>query len=139
MGFSAGFNANYFCRFCRILKLIIEDTTISSGQLKIMGLIVIDNNFNRMAKRRIQFRSADISHDFLEGLLELVVLQLLEKIIFDRKYFSIATFNKRLKQHDFGPLESMSKKILKNGMCIYHVEKFQALSCKRWFTETLIF
>ena len=111
MSFSAGFNAYYFCRFCRNPKLntkkvVTEDTEMlrtvenykadcNRKSFKSTGI-----KENSVWNDLLQFhvannRSADTLHDFLEGLLKLVVLQLLKKLIFVRNYFSIATFNKR--------------------------------------------
>ena len=46
----------------------------------------------------------DIMHDLFEGACHVVFCELLHAFIYKHKYFTLAHFNKRLKQHNFGPI-----------------------------------
>jgi hypothetical protein len=150
MGFVESFNSIYYCRFCRhpkenMRKLVYEDPKMrrtienyhEDCQKKMPQLTGVKEAsvWNDLKHFHVvDNRSVDSLHDFLEGICKVVLLQILKNFIFERKYFSVATFNKRLKQHDFGPLESNTNIAL---LCVTAKKKKKKTTRRNASNETI--
>lgn len=135
-GFCCGFNANYYCRFCKsskaeMQKLCMENTATMRNEQN-YEMDCKTNNFQKTGiKEKSVFNdltnfhvvcnpSVDLMHDFLEGVCHVIFCAIIFNFIYIRQLFTLKQFNTRLKSHYFGPLERntniplITPKMLKN-------------------------
>lgn len=121
MGFVECFVAHHYCRICRSHKNEMSyqieensatlrnsenyDTDCELGNPTLTG-IKERSVWNKLHNFHVvQNISVDIAHDLYEGALDIVITEILKRFINELNYFTLATFNDRMKKHNFGPIE----------------------------------
>lgn len=120
LGFSA-FGANYFCRFCKDIKLMThkcygEDSS-TLRNVENYKMDVATNNFSITGvKEECVFNSiesfhvttnfcVDVMHDIFEGICHYDLAHVLTYFIKTRKYFDLKTLNVRKQTFNYSELE----------------------------------
>lgn len=118
LGFTESFNANYYCRFCRLKKdimqkLIVEDINslrnyenyckdVEIGKLSLTGIsepcaLNLIHKFH--ATRNF---SVDTLHDFFEGCCHYDLCNIIINLI-NQNCFTLDELNANIKYHNYGP------------------------------------
>lgn len=121
MGFVQCFVANFFCRICKLHKnematAIYEDTTklrtkenyeedLQTNNHSLTGILQKSAWNNMYHFHVVHNLCVDIMHDLFEGVCHVVLCEILSSFMYGHKYFTLIEFNRRLKKHDFGPLD----------------------------------
>lgn len=121
LGFQKSFNANSFCRFCRTKSaftkfdsIIREDSL--RNELNFLEDLEKDNPkatgicFNSVFNNLQYFHVTrnfycDMMHDLWEGICKYVLSNILKYYIYDKKKFTLKTFNNLKNQFDYGEIE----------------------------------
>ncbi|KAJ8910980.1 hypothetical protein NQ315_003673 [Exocentrus adspersus] len=118
LGFAESFRANFYCRFCKCSKDIMQQQGLQNDDsLRNKTNYAIDVTTNNVSLTGIkkdcvwnsvlsfhvtENYSADIAHDIFEGIAMFDIVELLYQYVFISKLFTIDTFNTLLKCFDFG-------------------------------------
>lgn len=121
LGFTESFRANFACRFCKMNKnqramatiedkFFIRTQTSYEKDLSIndMSLTGIKDEciFHKLQDFHVvNNMSVDIMHDLFEHVCSLDMAALIKHYI-KQGFFTLATFNNRLRDHDYGPIDS---------------------------------
>lgn len=116
LGFQPSFNANYFCRFCEILKSDIQSTFEENENLLRTTESILTNlsnndkgiQFNSILNRLKSFNvisngTVDPMHDLLEGCIPYIILAFLNKLV-SLKLITFEEINNRIHEFNFGCL-----------------------------------
>lgn len=142
LGFAEGFNANYYCRFCRShkkqMQLQCEENyssvrseqnyllDVNLGNVSLTG--VNENSiFNQITNFHVTNNpSVDIMHDLLEGVCHYDLTQIITYFIHTKKYFSLDLINKRILCNNYGHLSANKPGPITDGMLIKKKLKYSA-------------
>lgn len=116
LGFT-GFNANYYCRFCKVKKYVMKTQLVEDFRLlrnyknysedvgKGITLTGISEEcvFHYLKKFHVTRNfSVDILHDFFEGVCHYDLCNIIINLI-NKNYFTLDELNSNVKYHDYGP------------------------------------
>lgn len=124
LGFTKGFNAHYYCRFCKLKKVIAQKCCIEDlkslrdyknysddvliGNLSLTGIFE-DCVFNKIHKFHVTRNfSVDVLHDFFEGVGHYDICNIIINLI-NKKYFTLEELNANIKYHNYGPFVKNKK------------------------------
>lgn len=121
MGFVECFVANFYCRICKLHRdematADIDDKTKKRTKENYEKDIETNNPSLTGIKERSAWNNmrnfhvvnnlcVDIMHDLFEGVCHVVMSEILYLFIYQHKYFTLDEFNRRIKKHDFGPID----------------------------------
>lgn len=120
LGFAKGFNATYFCRFCKSTKSETETLTkevqcknrtvqnyvedVTQDNIKETG-IHLDSIFNKLPWFHVvENVSADVMHDLPEGVCHYNMSHIIQGLI-EKKYFTLQILNIRKQSFNLGETE----------------------------------
>lgn len=118
LSFSEGFNHNYYCRFCKLPKNVMqkqlfEDSTylrncqnysadLLCGNFSLTG-IKGPSIFNTICRFHVTRNfSVDILHDFFEGVCHYDLCNIIKNLV-DQKVFTLDELNANIRYHNYGP------------------------------------
>lgn len=124
LGFTKGFKANFFCRFCKSHRslthrqLIEELKSLRSYQNYGVDVLIGDMSktginensvFNDIFKFHvIRNFCVDVLHDFFEGICHYDICNIIINLI-NKGYFTLDELNANLKHHNYGPFVKNKK------------------------------
>lgn len=120
LGFSPGFNHNYFCRICKTKKTISLLPFSATGEIRNPENYEKDltdtyqntgvrekSPLNKIPSFHVTKNfSSDLMHDCFEGVIKYGMVSSVKYFIEDKKYFDLPTLNKRMKFFNYGQCES---------------------------------
>ncbi|XP_018577570.2 uncharacterized protein LOC108915902 isoform X2 [Anoplophora glabripennis] len=117
LGFQESFSSNSYCRFCKLLRVDAQNSTLENVQYlrtpenykddiitNYPYLTGVKQNsiLNKIKSFHVTENFCiDIAHDIFEGVAVVVLAHLLNKFIFEEKFFDLQTLNNRLKHFNF--------------------------------------
>lgn len=124
LSFSEGFNHNYYCRFCKLAKNLMqkqlfEDPTclrncqnytsdLLNGDFAQTG-VRSSSIFNNICRFHVTRNfSVDILHDFLEGVCHYDLCNIIKNLL-DQKAFTLDELNANIRYHNYGPVVKNKK------------------------------
>ncbi|KAJ8018321.1 hypothetical protein HOLleu_43753 [Holothuria leucospilota] len=124
LGFVRGFTANYFCRFCRGHRTILQKQTVEdSSLLRTAANYAADLELNNPSETGVrestilndlaEFHavdniSLDVMHDFLEGVIPLEMYLVVNELIQEEK-FTLEELNSRISCFKYGFADQKNK------------------------------
>lgn len=125
LGFVESFSSNYFCRICLLSKEQTEHVCsdkvaplrnsvnysdhVNIGNPSLTG-IKEACVFNDIPSFHVtQNYSVDLMHDLLEGVCHYDMIEILDHLIFTRKYFSLDTLNFKMNVFDYSSIDLRNK------------------------------
>ncbi|KAG5675752.1 hypothetical protein PVAND_005630 [Polypedilum vanderplanki] len=127
LGFSKGFNATHYCRFCTSSK---HETKymVKENEDKIRSTDSYNNDFQSNSNgviKECNFISLkyfhpvlnfeiDVMHDLFEGVARYDLALILQNLIYEKKFFDLQTFNELKQKFEYGEIEigNLGKEIL---------------------------
>ncbi|KAJ8043231.1 hypothetical protein HOLleu_10228 [Holothuria leucospilota] len=124
LGFSQGFTANYFCRFCRghrqiLQKQVTQDENLlrtkenyeddlEQNDLSLTGIRepTVLNNLDKF--HVIENVIPDVMHDFLEGIIPLEMFLVLSRLV-EKEMITLEELNSRISCFGYGFIEQKNR------------------------------
>lgn len=119
------FSATYPCRFCKatnamVKQLCVEDPALLRTINNYQSDVELDNLSQTGIKKPSLFNDiqsfhvtenycVDIMHDLLEGICHYDLYHILRHFIYIEEIFTLETFNLKLVDYDWGPIDSRNK------------------------------
>lgn len=135
LSFSVGFNHNFYCRFCKSKKDVMqkqstEDCSCLRNYKNFCSDLLIDNFYLTGVKEDSIFNmlyrfhvsrnfSVDILHDFFEGVCHYDLCNIILNLL-DQNAFTLDELNANIRYHNYGPfaknkkLDPITYEMLKN-------------------------
>lgn len=124
LSFSEGFNHNYYCRFCKLKKHLLQKLSTEDAaylrncknycedlliqDFSLTG-IKIDSVFNKICRFHVTRNfSVDILHDFLEGVCHYDLCNIILNFL-TQNVFMLDELNASIRFHNYGPFAKNKK------------------------------
>lgn len=139
LGFVSSFSANFYCRFCKIKKILVNKACfenqmllrnevnyaedVSVGNISLTG-IKENSILNLIDTFHVTRNFAiDIMHDIFEGVCHYNMCHIIQKFI-DMRYFNLDTLNNRKMMFNYGEIEigNNSPAITQSNLVNFHLK-----------------
>lgn len=121
LGFSGSFNHNFCCRICKIPKSDIGSTVLENENL-FRNIDNYDDDIKKNDYKNTGIKESsplnslsffhvtkniygDLMHDCLEGCIKFGLMSSLSYFIYEKKYISLETLNKKIESFEYGEIE----------------------------------
>ncbi|KAE8745708.1 hypothetical protein FOCC_FOCC007592 [Frankliniella occidentalis] len=149
-GFSKSFSANFYCRFCRGHKTVLQYEIVCNAEIRTRDNYAVDvaaNNFQTTGVHEecvwnavpnfhcSSSISCDLQHDICEGDLWVCLSRILWCLMYEQGYFDLELLKQRVEGFNYGCLEVGNRPPLH----ILTREKLQSEQCPFSAAEMLCF
>lgn len=123
LGFARSFSHILFCRFCKVMKCNIHTNRNNAAEIR--TIINYNQDIKRTYKETGIFQnsplnsipsfhvvlnySVDAMHDLFEGVVKFGLVLSLKYFVYEKKYFTLETLNRRIQHFDYGPININSR------------------------------
>lgn len=116
--FIRGFNANHYCRYCRLHRKEMQETTVEKPEFRRNrqnyddDVLIHDQSKTGVREYAVlnyiphfhvtDSTAEDLTHNVDEGICHYHLMQILWYFIYDQKYFTLEMLNQRMRSFQYG-------------------------------------